>query len=68
MNMFLLENGETSDIRQVSPENYELNEDEPLWSSSSEGDADEDDFEAINMINDSSMERLELERHKTSTL
>ena len=48
-----------SDIRSIAPEEFELREEEPLWSESSSDSEAEDDFDAINRLNDNSMEKLE---------
>ena len=58
LKMFMLASGTMSDIRQIEPAEFELKEDEPLWSESSSGSED-DDFDAINRLNDNSMEKLE---------
>ena len=73
MKMFMLEEGAISDVRKMAREETELKEDEPLWSSSSEEDSDEeevhaDEFTTLNKLNDSSqgqLSPLELKRNTT---
>ena len=64
LKMFLLVNGEMSDVRNINREETELKEDEPLWSSSEEADSEDeevgkDEFKTLNKLNDSSQEKLE---------
>ena len=59
MKMFMLANGVVSDIRQIEPEEFELQPNEPLWSDSEDSDSDDDDdFDSINRLNHSSMDKL----------
>ena len=67
--MFMLVQGEMSDVRKLQREDVELAEDEPLWSESEDEDSDEEDhgattvnsgeFKTLKRLNDSSHEKLQ---------
>ena len=63
MKVFMLANGQISDIRSIEPEEFEMQPNEPLWSDSEDSDSDDDDdFDSLNRLNHSSMDKLPQQR------